>query len=633
MKGFHSYRLRSRAAMAQWGLVAVFTVLAGTFFRLQVIQYQRFQLRAEDNRVRSVPLMAPRGPILDRDGRIIAENVPGFAVKFLARSEDSLRAVLARVQDIIHLDSLHLERVVQRYRRARHLPAMLTADGSFEMISQLEEHRALLPGMVIESEPKRHYPHGAALAHVVGYVGEVNEDDLATGRFPGARLGTMVGRGGLEEEYDAVLRGLPGVRFIEVSAIGRLVREAGVAPTLLPTGGQPLRTTIDIDLQVFIDSLWRVRHPGRRGALVALGPDGEVLASYSAPTYDPNLFIGGISESEWRLMVSDPSKPLFNRAIQARYPPASPFKLAVAAMGLKRGIVTPGSYMPQPCRGGLRLGNRFFRCWKREGHGRLDLTGAIRESCDVYFYQLGARLGLNAILEDGLAMGFRERSGVDLQSEARSIYPYSTAYFDQVYGPRGWTAQGAEFNMAIGQGDNAQTLMNMVKFYQALAGDGWLDAPYLVQRRSDARHDLGLTPSQLEALRTAMVEVVETGTAVRSRRSDLAIAGKTGTAQNSHGADHGWFIGFAPADDPQIIVGAIMEFAEHGSRVAPFVADVISRYVLGPDAVEQRRFLMPADSAPRAVQIDPQASVDPNPSPPADSTYPVIPFVAPFPLP
>lgn len=187
--------------------------------------------------------------------------------------------------------------------------------------------------------------------------------------------------------------------------------------------------------------------------------------------------------------------------------------------------------------------------------------------------------------------------------------------------------------MAIGQGDNAQTLMNMVKFYQALAGDGWLDAPYLVQRRSDARHDLGLTPSQLEALRTAMVEVVETGTAVRSRRSDLAIAGKTGTAQNSHGADHGWFIGFAPADDPQIIVGAIMEFAEHGSRVAPFVADVISRYVLGPDAVEQRRFLMPADSAPRAVQIDPQASVDPNPSPPADSTYPVIPFVAPFPLP
>jgi penicillin-binding protein 2 len=633
MKGLHSYRLRSRATLAQWGLVAVFAVLAGTFFRLQVVQFQRFQLRAEDNRIRSVPLKAPRGPILDRDGRIIAENVPGFAVKFLAPSEDSLRAVLARVQDIIPLDSLHLERVVQRYRRARHLPALVTADGSFEIISRLEEHRALLPGMVIESEPKRHYPHGAALAHVIGYVGEVNEDDLATGRFPGARLGTMVGRGGLEEEYDQVLRGRSGIRFIEVNAIGRLVREAGVAPTLLPTEGQPLHTTIDIDLQVFVDSLWRVRHPGRRGAVVALSLDGKVLASYSAPTYDPNLFIGRISENEWRLMVGDPAKPLFNRAIQARYPPASPFKLAVAAMGLKRGIVTPGSRMPQPCRGGLGLGNRFFRCWKREGHGALDLTGAIRESCDVYFYQLGARLGLNAILDEGLAMGFRERSGLDLQSEARSIYPYSTAYFDQIYGPRGWTAQGAEFNMAIGQGDNAQTLMNMVKFYQALAGDGSSDAPYLVQQRDDAGHDLGLTSAQLGALRAAMVEVVETGTAIASRRLDLAIAGKTGTAQNAHGEDHGWFIGFAPADNPQIIVGAIMEFAEHGSRVAPFVADVMSRFVLGPDAVVQRQFLMPADSAPRAVQIDPQAEVDPNPSPPPDSTYPIIPFVAPFPLP
>jgi penicillin-binding protein 2 len=187
--------------------------------------------------------------------------------------------------------------------------------------------------------------------------------------------------------------------------------------------------------------------------------------------------------------------------------------------------------------------------------------------------------------------------------------------------------------MSIGQGDNAQTLMNMVKFYQALAGDGSSEAPYLVERRSDAGHDLGLTPIQLRALRAAMVEVVETGTAVASRRLDLSIAGKTGTAQNAHGEDHGWFIGFAPADDPQIIVGAIMEFAEHGSHVAPFVADIMSRYVLGPGAVVERSFLMPADSAPRAVPIDPQADVDPNPSPPADSTYPIIPFVAPFPLP
>jgi penicillin-binding protein 2 len=633
MKAFQSHHIRSRALLAQWALIAAFTLLIGAFFRLQIIQFERFQLRAEDNRVRSVPLMAPRGPILDRNGRIIAENVPGFAVKFLAPSEDSLRAVLTRMAGVVPLDSAHVERVVQRFRRARHLPALVMSDGSFEVISRLEEHRALLPGLVIESEPKRHYPHGAALAHVLGYVGEVNDDDLASGRFPGARLGTMVGRGGLEEEYDELLRGRPGIRFIEVNAIGRLVREAGVAPPLAPTPGDPVQTTIDIDLQRFVDSLWRVGYPRRRGAVVALLPTGEVLASYSSPTYDPNVFIGGTTEEEWAQLVGDSAKPLFNRAIQARYPPASPFKLAVAAMGLKRGLITARTRMPQPCRGGLGLGNRFFRCWKREGHGDLDLTGAIRESCDVYFYQLGARLGLNAILEEGLAMGFRERSGLDLQSEARSIYPYSTAYFDQVYGPRGWTSQGAEFNLAIGQGDNAQTLMNMVKFYQGLAGEGVAEAPYLVEQHTESSHDLGLTPDQLRALRVAMVEVVETGTAIASRRTDLSIAGKTGTAQNAHGDDHGWFIGFAPADEPRIIVGAIMEFAEHGSAVAPFVTDIISRYVLGPEAVVQGAFAVRADSAPRALQIDPEAAVEPDPMPPADSTYPIIPFVAPFPIP
>ena len=633
MKDFYSYRLRSRALGAQWILIVAFAVLVTAFFRLQVVEFERFQLRAEDNRIRSVPLLAPRGPILDRHGEVIAENVPGFTVKFLAPSEDSLRSVLARMQQVIPFDSLRLEGVVQRYRRARHLPALVMADGSFTTISQLEEHRALLPGMVIESEPKRHYPHAAALAHLVGYVGEVNEEDLATGRFPGARLGTMVGRGGVEEEYDAVLRGRQGVRFIEVNAMGRLVRSGDVAPTLRPTEGQPVRTTIDLELQEFIDSLWRVRYPERSGAVVALTPDGQVLASYSAPTYDPNQFVGGISLPQWRRLVGDTAKPLFNRAIQARYPPASPFKLAVAAMALKRGLVTPDTHMPQPCRGGLRLGDRFFRCWKRQGHGSLDLTGAIRESCDVYFYQLGARLGLRAMLEEGLAMGFRDRSGIDLRSEARSIYPYSTAYFDQVYGPRGWTAQGAEFNLAIGQGDNAQTLMNMMRFYAALSSDGISVAPYVVARTGDTPHDLGLRTDQLEALKAAMVEVVETGTAVASRRRDLSIAGKTGTAQNAHGDDHGWFIAFAPADHPQIVVGAIVEFAKHGSRVAPFVTDIISRFVLGPEAVVRRRFTTPSDSAPRAVRIDKGVKAETQTPPSADSTYPTVPFIPPFPLP
>ena len=229
MNEFHSHRLRDRTRLTQWVLAGAFAILVGAFFRLQVIQHERYRLRAEHNRIRPVPLTPPRGLILDRNGEVIAESVPGHAIKFLASSEDSLRAVLRRVAQIVDLDSVLTEVVVRRFRRAPHLPVVLVGDATFEMVSRLEEHRSLLPGLVIESEPKRWYPDGPAVAHLVGFVGEVSERDLEADRYPGAEPGTLVGRSGLEEQYDQVLRGRPGVRYIEVSAAGQLVREEGVA--------------------------------------------------------------------------------------------------------------------------------------------------------------------------------------------------------------------------------------------------------------------------------------------------------------------------------------------------------------------------------------------------------------------
>ncbi len=632
MNQFHSYRLRERARVVQWVLAVAFVVLVGAFFRLQVIEHERFRLRAEHNRVRPVPLTPPRGLILDRHGRVIAENVPGYAVKLLAPSEDSLRAVLLRVGQIVELTPDIIDQVLKRFRRAPHMPALLVGDASFEVVSRLEEHRPLVPGLVIESEPKRYYPLGPVVAHVIGFVGEVSDQDLERDRFPGARMGTLVGRTGLEAQYDNVLRGRPGVRYIEVSAAGQLVREEGVAAPVLPVSGKPIRTTIDLDLQEYVDSLWQADARGVRGGLVALTPTGQVLALYSVPSFDPNAFIGGISAQEWRALRGDSSYPLINRVIQARYPPASPFKLAIAAMGLKKGLVAYNTTMPQPCRGGLQLGNRFFRCWKREGHGRLNLIGAIERSCDVYFYQLGVRLGINAILGEGTAMGFRERSGIDLSNELNPIFPPSTAYFDRVYGPRGWSRPGAEFNFAIGQGENTQTLINMAKFYQALAGNGTAVRPYLVAAAPGGQHNLGLSREDLAVLRRAMIAVVATGTAAGSRQSDIAVAGKTGTAQNAHGDDHGWFVGFGPAEEPEIIVGAIMEFAEHGSTVAPYVVKAIRRYLLGPQAApSQTAGLLaleaPQDSAPRAVSISRDSVVVAPPALPPESTYAPAPLV------
>jgi penicillin-binding protein 2 len=349
--------------------------------------------------------------------------------------------------------------------------------------------------------------------------------------------------------------------------------------------------------------------------MVAMTPGGQVRALYSSPSYDPNVFVGGISRANWRALNEDEARPLLNRAIQTRYPPASPFKLAIGAMALKRGLIGLDTHMPTPCRGGLRLGNRVFRCWKKEGHGSLDLIGAVAKSCDVYFYQVGLRLGLKAIMDDGVLMGFRDRSGIDLENEKDPIWPASTAYFDKLYGPRHWSPPATTLNFSIGQGEITETLINMMKFYEGLASEGQSSTPYIVRPSSSKTVDLGLTQAQLDGLRHALIAVVEQGTAAASRRRDLAVAGKTGTAQNSHGKDHGWFIGFAPADKPELIIGAIMEFAEHGSSVAPYVVRVLRRQLLGPDTVGTIKIkalldetAVTQDTAPRPVELNPDSA-------------------------
>lgn len=609
---FDSYRIRERADIARLVLMGAFLVLIGAFFRTQVLQHEKFQLKAETNRLRPIQLTSPRGSILDRKGQVLAENVPGYSVKLLAQSTDSLRAVLARVARFVPLDSARVTDIIQRYLQARYQPALVFGDASFDVVAKLEEHRSLLPGLVIQAEPKRLYPAGKSIAHLVGYVSEVTEADLNADRYPGAVLGSIVGKAGLEGEYDDTLRGIEGVRYIEVNARGRLVREEAASASLPPTPGKRIVTTIDLDLQRFVDSIWPA---GVRGALVAMTPSGEIRALYSAPTFDPNHFVGGISSAEWRSLNTDPARPLLDRVIQARYPPASPFKLAIAAMALKRGLINLNTTMPEPCRGGLRLGNRVFRCWKKEGHGTLDLIGAVAASCDVYFYQLGLRLGLDAILQDGVLMGFRDKSGVDLENELSPVYPTSLAYFDRLYGPRHWSAPGTTLNFSIGQGENTQTLINMVKFYQGLAGSGATVTPYIVKPASTRPRSLGLTARELDGLRRALIAVVERGTASANRRADLAVAGKTGTAQNPHGEDHGWFIGFAPADKPELVVGGIMEFAKHGTTVAPYVVQTLRRYILGPDVTGPVKLgvlldetVTSQDTAPRPIELDPDSA-------------------------
>ncbi len=622
MTAFHPHLLDRRLRAVRMLVWAVFGVMVLAFFRTQILGHGKYQLQAETNRLRPIPLLAPRGVIVDRNGKVLAENVPGYTVSLLPGPEASLRATLRRIASIAKLDSAAIERALQRARRAPYQPALVLADAPFAVVSALEERRLQLPGLVIQTEPKRYYPDSTIAAHLVGYVGEVTESERTSRRFGVIRLGGLVGKDGLEREYDDSLRGADGVRFVEVSAIGHMVREAGAAPPLAPVPGAELHTTIDLDLQRYIASIFP---PGQRGAVLALNPNtGEVLALYSAPGFNPNAFVGGVSLEYWRSLSVNPATPLLDRVTQARYPPGSAWKLAIASMALKRGIVTFRSRMPIPCRGGLQYGNRFFRCWSAQGHGDLTLTEAIAQSCDVYFYQLGIKLGVTSLLEDANGWGFRGRTAIDLPSEVPSEFPTGPEYYDRLYGPRRWTSAVA-LNLAIGQGENAQTLVNMVRLYQMLASDGRARTPFLVRpARGVETVSLELTPDQIAGLRQAMVAVVEQGTGRGARLTNLTIAGKTATAQNPHGPDHGWFIGFGPANKPEIVVGAIIESYQHGARVAPLVARAIAHYLGVDESIAANlRVTLPSDSAPEPFQlpvlVQPESIRPILPPPPRDT--------------
>jgi penicillin-binding protein 2 len=370
-----------------------------------------------------------------------------------------------------------------------------------------------------------------------------------------------------------------GVQTCALPIWGRVVRDAGARDDIVPEPAPPLYTNIDLDLQLYAASLFG---DSLQGGLIALDPEtGEVLALQSAPTFDPNRFIGGIPADYWRELTNDARRPLYNKVIQARYAPGSTWKLATATYALENGIVTLDDVMPVPCTGGFQFGNRYFHCWDPHGHGTLTLARAIEVSCDVYFYQLGLKIGIERLLAGGVALGFRERTGIDLPNESAPLFPYSLDYYNKRFGPRGWNSS-VVLNLAIGQGENAQTIASMARFYTALATDGTEARPDIVRQPQPTRARVfQLGSADMQGVRRALMGVVSRGTAAGEQIQGLTIAGKTGSAQNPDDPTktHSWFVGFAPANHPKIVVAVMLEFGGHGGHAARLAAALISHYL------------------------------------------------------
>jgi penicillin-binding protein 2 len=576
---FHPNEVQRRARIASGLLFGGFVVLLGAFFRAQVLQNARYVLASEENRLREIPLPAPRGVIYDRQGRVIAENLPGYSISLLARNEDSLRTTMRRIGELVPVTPEQVGMAVRRYNRDRSRPTVLFGDAPFELVSVLEERRFDFPGLIIQSAPKRFYPDGAAVSALVGYTGEINDAELGQEAYAEYKPGEQVGKDGIERQYESRLRGREGLRFVEVDARGRVVRE-NARDDLAPEAPQALYTNIDLDLQRFVAAIFG---DSLIGGVVAMEPrSGAVLALHSAPTFDPNRFIGGIPASYWRQLQEDPRRPMYNKAIKGQYPPGSIWKLVTSIVAIEEGIADLDDHMETPCTGSYFYGNRVFRCWDVEGHGDVSMARAIELSCDVYFYQLGLKIGLQKLVAGGIRLGSRERSGIDLPAENRPQFPTDPpkAYYDRIFGPRGWS-NGVTLNLSIGQGENSQTVVNMARFYTALATDGQAAKPEIVPGAPERVRLFDLDEKHMTRLQQALTDVVGRGTAAGSRLQGIAVAGKTGTAQNAQDLvnDHAWFVGYAPSEDPKIVVAVMLEFGGHGSRAARIATRIIEHYL------------------------------------------------------
>ena len=586
---FHPNDIARRARIGTILIVGLMIVLLSGFFNTQVLQHEQYALQSEENRLREVPLPAPRGIIYDRKNNVIAENLPAYTVSLLSPTERALKAELKRLATVIQLTADDEKGALKRFRREPNRPTVIFPDAAIDVVAVLEEHRIDFPSLIIQSVPKRYYPDGEVVSAFVGYTSEISESELNSERFVNYKMGQQVGKGGLERQYEEILHGSEGMRFVEVDARGRVVNEAGVArPDQVPRPAPPLMTNIDMDLQRYVSEVFG---DTLMGGVIALDPKtGGVLAIHSGPGYDPNRFTGGIPQDYWKELNTNPRKPLYNKATQGTYPPGSTWKLVDAVIALENGIADFDTRMPQACGGGFAYGNAYFRCWDPRGHGSQNLSGAIEKSCNVYFYQLGLRMGLSRMIAGGIKLGMNKRSGLDLPNEKAPRFPYDDReYFNKRWGPRGWHAGSTVINMAIGQGENSQTLASMARFYSAMASDGFAAPPSIARVTPKRERVFTLTPEQIMQLRAAMLRVVSpTGTAGGSAVPGLFLGGKTGTAQSSRTTpDHAWFVGMAPVQDPKIVVAVMIEFGGHGWQAARVASRVAAKYLNIPHPADR----------------------------------------------
>jgi penicillin-binding protein 2 len=600
-----------RLTAIQYIVLFIFLLLAYGLWRLQVIQSDKYSLLAEQNRIRNVPILAPRGKILDREGRIIVDNYPSFSALLLRDSSRDLNGDADLIAQGLHLNP---EEVRQRIRHfaamPQYQPIFLKEDITPDELAFIESHKNELPELDTIMAHRRLYPRNGFMAHLVGYVGEVTEDMLNQPQFELYNPGDVVGVSGVEKQYNSVLMGKNGSRRALVNSRGREMGKLDETPA---DPGKQLKLTVDLDLQIAAEQALE----GKNGAIVAMDPrTGEILAMVSRPTFDPNDFAVKISRGEWNKLVTDPDKPLLNKAIQAQLAPGSTFKVIMSVAGWQEGI---GQTLKVHCNGGATFYGRRFGCWVKTGHGDVTLEKAIYQSCDVFFYTLAERLGIDRIAKYATALGLGQKTGIDLPNEVSGVMPseeWKIRNFKQK-----WFA-GETISVGIGQGAVAITPVQLMRAVAAVSMGGRMVVPHVINPTNlpsdfvQTTHytevnNIPIDPGGWTFITDAMSRVLlPEGTAPSAHIPGVDIAGKTGSAQivslalrakhenSEEFAQNGWFVGFTPRRNPDIIVCILFQGGEHGKLAARLATQVIKAYV-----DKQHRQPTKMANAPTKVEI------------------------------
>jgi penicillin-binding protein 2 len=580
-------------------VLVAFAVLLLRLIYLQVIRGDEYRLLSLNNRIRLQSIDPPRGLIYDHNGYVLVENRPSFDVYITLKDARPVEETINKLAEHLNVPAEELLLKISGSKgTSAYKPILIKQDIGRNALASIEANKYDLPGIAVNVKLRRHYLNIQDAVHLIGYLGEINSQELAGGKYPGRRRGDLIGKFGAEKAFENSLQGERGGRQVEVNANGRVVQ---ILTTVAAKPGQNIHLTVDYRLQKKVESLLQ----GVAGAAVAMDPSsGRILALASSPSFDQNYFVSGMSHEQWDSLISNPFRPMENKAIQGEYPPGSTYKIITALAGLQEGVIDENTEIF--CPGHYAFGNRIYRCWKKWGHGKVRLIKALAESCDVYFYQVGAQLGVDRLAWYAKAAGLGSPTGIELDKEARGLIP--TAAWKQKRTGIAWQ-KGETLSVAIGQGFNLTTPIQMAGVMAAVANGGTRYKPLILESINSADGRLiyksepqvvGKMPvseKNLALVRRGLWEAVngESGTARGSRLEDIAISGKTGTSQvisrnkddtrseeeiPAHLRPHAWFVAYAPSDAPKIAVAVLVENGEHGSSAAaPIAREMIKTFL------------------------------------------------------